>query len=150
MFSKIRLGLVLLACGGVSVLLAADKELQEARAANRAAVKAMAQGAKTVKLDAQAADGAVEVDLFKAIEDDQIAAGVMQNDMKGGKLFIQNKTDKPLSVKVPAAFGTRPILAQMDGGGGGNQQQMFGGNGMGGGGMGAPPPRPAPARAPAS
>jgi len=109
----------------------ADNAAKEAKAK----VRDLAKNAQTVKLSDKALDGAAEVDLFQAIEDDQIEVGVIQGAMKGGKLFIKNKTEKPLSVRIPKAFGTRPVMGQDMGMGGGNQ--LIGGNGMGmGGGMG--------------
>lgn len=121
------LALVLVGFCAATVLAAEPNEAQVAREK----VKAMSKKAKVVKLEEKAAEGAVEVDLFKAIEDDQIQAGVVQGNMKGGKLFIQNKTDKPISVRMPSAFGTRPVLGQNMGGG--NTNQILGNGGMGGG-----------------
>lgn len=110
------------------------------KAANRAQVRAMAKNAKVQSLDNQVAEGAVEVDLFQAIEKEQLAAGIIQSGMKGGKLYLENKTTQPISVRIPEAFGTRPILAQMGGGSGNDDiEQLFGSNaggGMGGGGGG--------------
>lgn len=117
----------------LSTFAMADNAAKEAKAK----VRDLAKNAQMVKLSDKALDGAAEVDLFKAIEDDQIEVGVIQGAMKGGKLFIKNKTDKPLSVRIPKAFGTRPVMGQDMGMGGGNQ--LLGGNGMGmgmGGGMG--------------
>lgn len=123
----------------VSAGLGAEN-VSEKKAANRAQVRAMAKNAKVQTLEMQAAEGSVEVDLFQAIEKDQLAAGIIQSGMKGGKLYLENKTDQPLSVRIPQAFGTRPILAQFGGGGGGSGsddiEQLFGSNaggGMGGG-----------------
>lgn len=116
--------LLVLAVGGVSF---ADNAVQEAKLK----VKNLAKGAKTVKLADKALEGAEEVDLFQAIADDQIEVGVIQGAMKGGKVFVKNKTDKPLSVRMPKAFGTRPIMGQDMGGG-----QLMGGGGMNGGGGG--------------
>lgn len=102
----------------------------------------MAKKAKPAKLEAKAAEGFEEVDLFQAIEDGQIEAGIIQNNMKGGRLFIENKTDKPLNVRMPAAFGTRPIVSQMAQQRQDDIEQLFGagGNGgiMGGGGFNIP------------
>ncbi len=116
--------LLMMAFGGVSF---ADNAAQEAKLK----VKNLAKGAKTVKLADRALEGAEEVDLFQAIADDQIEVGVIQGAMKGGKVFVKNKTDKPLSVRMPKAFGTRPIMGQDMGGG-----QLMGGGGMNGGGGG--------------
>ena len=118
--------LLVLAFNAVSF---AENPVQEAKAK----VKNLAKNAKVVKLTDQAAEGAQEVDLFQAIADDQIEVGVIQGNMRAGKLFVKNKTDKPLSVRMPKAIGTRPIMGQDVGG----QNQLLGGNmGMGMGGMG--------------
>ena len=85
------------------------------------------------------------VDMFSAIESGQIAVRLIPKDSTQGRVFIENKTDKPLSVKLPETFGAVPVLAQRGGGGGGagrssssgggGQSQSMGG-GMGGGGGG--------------
>ncbi|MDO4550031.1 MAG: hypothetical protein Q4C96_02125 [Planctomycetia bacterium] len=96
----------------------------------------MAKKAKMTKGTDKAPEGYVEVDLFQAIADGKVQAGIIQEGMAKGKLFMENVSDKPLSVKVPQTFGTRPILAQF------NQnsndiEQLFGSNGqMDGGGGG--------------
>ncbi len=98
-----------------------------------------------------------EVELFAAIEAGQVEAKLIPKNALGGTVFIENKTDKPLNVKVPEAVIGVPMNAQFGGGGmggmgggmggmgggmggmgggmGGGGQQMMGG-GMGGGGMG--------------
>ncbi|MBQ6107228.1 MAG: hypothetical protein IJK97_03380, partial [Thermoguttaceae bacterium] len=118
--------LLVLAFNAVSF---AENPVQEANAK----VKNLAKNAKVVKLTDKAAEGAQEVDLFQAIADDQIEVGVIQGNMKGGKLFVKNKTDKPLTVRMPKAIGTHPVMGQDMGMGG--QNQLMGGN-MGMGGMG--------------
>jgi hypothetical protein len=70
------------------------------------------------------------VDLFIGMDSGEVEAVLIPKDSTGGTIMIKNKTDKPLSVKIPAAFAGVPILAQLGGGGG------IGGGGMGGGGMG--------------
>ena len=99
-----------------------------------------------------------KVDLFEAMESGQITAKVLPKSAMAGTVLIENKTDKPLNVKVPEAVVAVPIHAQFGGGmggmggggmggmggggmggGGGGQQAMgggMGGGGMGGGGMG--------------
>jgi hypothetical protein len=95
------------------------------------------------------ADGSVE--FFAAIENGQIDAKIFPKDSTQSRIVIANKTDKPLTIKLPDAFGAVPVLAQAAGGapaaGGGHtrtsQDQSVGGGmmggmggGMGGGGMG--------------
>lgn len=105
-----------------------------AGAANAAPEKTreMAKKSKPGKLEAKAAEGFEEVDLFQAIEDGQIEAGVIQKNMKEGRLFIENKSDKPLTVRIPATFGTRPIASQMQIGRQDDLEQLFGTGGSGG------------------
>lgn len=103
----------------------------------------MAAGPRA-KTAAPLADNSVE--LFAAIENGQIDVKVFPKDSTQSRIVIANKTDKPLTVRLPDAFGAVPVLAQAAGGGaaaggGGHthgtsgQEQSIGG-GMGGGMMG--------------
>ncbi len=90
------------------------------------------------------------VEMFSAIEKGQIAVKLIPKDSTQCRVLIENKTDKPLSVKLPETFAGVPVLAQARaggvgggtrtgssyGGGGGNQSMGGGMGGMGGGGMG--------------
>lgn len=82
------------------------------------------------------------VDMFQAMEDGKIDVKLLPKDSKLCKVMIENKTDKPLNVKLPEAFAGVPVLTQIGGGGfggggrGGGGQAMGGGMGMGGGGRG--------------
>jgi hypothetical protein len=77
------------------------------------------------------------VEMFEAMEAGQISVKLIPKDSTQGRVFIKNKTGKPLNVRLPEAFAGVPVLAQMGmggmGGGGGGGQGM--GGGMGGGGM---------------
>ena len=86
------------------------------------------------------------VEMFGAIEKGQIAVKLIPKDSTECRVLIENKTDKPLNVKLPETFAGVPVLAQgragggggagggaRTGGGGGSQSM---GGGMGGGGMG--------------
>ncbi len=89
------------------------------------------------------------VEMFAAIDKGDIAVKLIPKDSTQCKVLIENKTDKPLNVKLPDAFAGVPVLAQAAGPGvgpgrgnnssgnnRGNQNQGMGG-GMGGmGGMG--------------
>ena len=81
------------------------------------------------------------VDLFGAIEKGEIEVKLIPKDSTQCKVLITNKTDKPLNVKLPAAFAGVPVLGQIGNQGVGgnnnvnNQAQAMGG-GMGGMGMG--------------
>jgi hypothetical protein len=95
------------------------------------------------------------VEMFAAMEKGDISVKLIPKDSTQCRVLIENKTDKPLNVKLPDAFAGVPALAQnlggnRGGGGGGNhssnrsgnsgnsQNQSTGGGmgGMGGGGMG--------------
>ena len=100
-------------------------------------------------------------DLFEAEERQLVSLRYIPNDAKSAQIIVINRTRRPLTLRLPAAFAGVPVLAQMGGmggmGGGGNQggfaaggigggPQTTGGgaggmggqgmNGMGGGGMG--------------
>ncbi len=86
------------------------------------------------------------VEMFAAIEKGDIAVKLIPKDSTECRVMIENKTDKPLNVKLPEAFAGVPVLAQQLGGGAGGTgssrssgtgggNQGFGG-GMGGMGMG--------------
>lgn len=101
-------------------------------------------------------------DLFEAEEKRLISIKYIPNDAKSAQIIVTNRTRRPLTLRLPAAFAGVPVLAQfgmggMGGMGGGNQggfaaggigggPQTTGGggggmggqgmNGMGGGGMG--------------
>lgn len=88
---------------------------------------------------------AQNVEMFAAIEKGDIAVKLIPKDSTQCKVLIENKTDKPLNVKLPESFAGVPALGQIGGagrnnrsGGGGGQNQSMGGGmgGMGGGGMG--------------
>jgi len=73
------------------------------------------------------------VDLFAGMESGQINVAMIQKDSTEGTITIANKTDKPLTVKIPEAFAGIPILAQRGGGRGGGGMGGMGGRGGGGG-----------------
>jgi hypothetical protein len=109
---------------------------------------ALAAGGRA-KSAAPLADDSVE--FFAAIEKGQIDVKIFPKDSTQSRIVIANKTDKPLTVKLPQAFGAVPVLAQAAGGAaaggakhtssqdqpiGGGMMGGMGGGGMGGGGMG--------------
>jgi hypothetical protein len=101
------------------------------------------------------------VEMFAAIEKGDIAVKLIPKDSTECRVIIENKTKRPLNVKLPEAFAGVPVLAQQAAGGGGNRrsgsssssnrnnnnssQGMGGGmggmgmGGMGGGMFGLPP-----------
>ncbi len=79
--------------------------------------------------------------MFDGIANGDLAVKFIPKDSKEGKVLIENKTDQPLTVKLPDAFAGVPVLAQNAGAAGGgnnnnNANQGVGGGGMGGGGAG--------------
>ncbi len=81
------------------------------------------------------ADGRNEVEainagLFEAMDAGHVDVKIIPKDATQANVLIKNLTEKPLELRLPTAFASVPILAQMGMGGG------MGGGGMGGGGMG--------------
>lgn len=77
-------------------------------------------------------------DFFESIEQNNLEAKYIPNDSKSAQVVLTNKTERPLSLKLPASFVGIPILAQFGvapGNFGGVNNNPFGG-GMGRGGNG--------------
>ncbi len=81
---------------------------------------------------------AVPAEFFAAMEAGQIDVKFIPRDATQANVLVKNLTDKPLNIKLPAAFAGVPVLRQFGGGGmmGGGGMGGMGGGGMGGGGMG--------------
>jgi hypothetical protein len=78
----------------------------------------------------------VEAGLFAAIEDGNLEAIVIPRDAKKVTLQLKNKSDKPLTIRLPEAFAAVPVQAQLFGGGnnnGGGFNLGQGNQGQGGG-----------------
>jgi hypothetical protein len=71
---------------------------------------------------------AEQVDLFDGVNSGQLDAKVVTLSDHAARIFIKNKTDQPLSIKLPDAFAAVP-LAQFGGGGGGGRAGGGGGGG---------------------
>jgi hypothetical protein len=118
------------------------------------AIAAFGIEARVVRADssASAAGAAQPLDLFDGMRDGQVDAKVVAMNDHEARIFIKNKTDQPLSIKLPEAFAAVP-LAQFGGGGGGARgggggrsssrsgssgggQNQSSGGGLGGGGGG--------------
>lgn len=74
-----------------------------------------------------------------------VAVKFIPNDSRSAQILVTNKSNKPLTLKMPAAYAGVPVLRQMGGMGGmggmpggmgGGMGGMGGGQAMGGGGMG--------------
>lgn len=73
-------------------------------------------------------------ELFAAESEGLVAVKYIPNDSRSAQVIITNKTSKPLSLRLPAAFAGVPVLAQMGMGmGGGGAAAGFGAGGIGGG-----------------
>ena len=79
---------------------------------------------------------AVEVhDVLDAETAGLVTVKFIPNDSRSAQVLVTNKSNKPLTLKMPAAYAGVPILGQM-GGMGGGMGGMGGGMGGMGGGMG--------------
>jgi hypothetical protein len=86
------------------------------------------------------------VELFAGMESGDLDVKIIPKDATKGTVILENKKDKPVTVKLPDAFAAVPVLAQFGGcpGGGGlgggcpggGANQGMGGGMMGGGMMG--------------
>jgi len=65
------------------------------------------------KAQAKADSETQVVELFSAIDAEQVGAKLIPRDSKRLSLFVENKTDKPLSIRMPVAFVGAPVLAQL-------------------------------------
>lgn len=71
------------------------------------------------------------VDLFDGLAKDQVEVRLVAQNAHEGKIFITNKTDKPLTVAIPKGLVGVPVLAQI-GFNGGNNGNLFGQNQLNG------------------
>src|SRR5262249_42641017 len=80
------------------------------------------------------------VGLVAAMESGEIEVKYIPRDARGGNVLVLNKTKKPLTIQLPAAFAGVPVLAQRGGRGPGGVGGVGGlqgvGGGFGGGGLG--------------
>lgn len=82
-----------------------------------------------------AAPEAETVEMFSAIDQGQIEVKLIPKDSSLCNVLVENKTDKPLTVRLPEAFAGVPVLAQAGFGGGlGDMGGGGSGGGYGGGG----------------
>ena len=88
------------------------------------------------KVKAAADPTAESVDLFEGIRNGDLAVKLIPKDSKESRIMIENKTKRPLNVKLPETFAGVPVLAQQQAA---PRQQGIGGGG-GGMGMGCIPP----------
>ena len=86
----------------------------------------------------RANDVVQSVELFRAIDEGTIEVQFIPKDASQATVIIRNKSDEPLDIQMPKAFGAVHVLGQMMGMGGmgGGMGGMGGGMGGMGGGMG--------------
>jgi hypothetical protein len=89
---------------------------------------------KRGKRSAKSPEKFKQVEFFDGMKSGEIEVRFIPQDSRSANVLITNKTEQPLTIKLPAAFAGIPVLAQFEGGGGG--MGMGGMGGMGGGGMG--------------
>jgi hypothetical protein len=78
--------------------------------------------------ESSAATAQQGVDLFEGMRDGTLDAKVVPMSDHEARIFITNKTNQPVSIKLPEAFAAVP-LAQFGGGGGGGRAGGGGGGG---------------------
>ncbi|MFM7563870.1 MAG: hypothetical protein ACKO81_12615, partial [Planctomycetota bacterium] len=67
----------------------------------------------------EAVEGFEPVELFAAMESGSIQVVIKTKDSSEANIIVTNKSDKPLSIEMPAAFAAVPVMAQGLGMGGG-------------------------------
>jgi hypothetical protein len=86
-----------------------------------------------VNASASAPSASEAAELFAAEAEGLVAVKYIPNDSRSAQVIITNRTSKPLSLRLPAAFAGVPVLAQMGMGMGGGAAAGFGAAGVGGG-----------------
>lgn len=100
-------------------------------AAHRLSAKEIRSESAAGVREAATAERGSARDLLEAERDGLVAVRFVPNDSRSGQVIVTNRTKKPLTLRLPAAFVGVPVLAQM----GVNQA----GAGFGAGGIGAQP-----------
>jgi hypothetical protein len=99
----------------------------------RPAVAAESTGSASANTSANTSASGVP-DLFEAEEQQLVSLKYIPNNAKSAQIIVTNRTRRPLTLRLPAAFAGVPVLAQMGMGGmGGGGQAGFGAGGIGGG-----------------
>ena len=83
-------------------------------------------------------EGFEAVEMFAAMETGDVEVIIKARSAIDSNILVKNKTDRPLSVQMPATFSAVPVMRQFGGGGGGfgGGGGRGGGGGLGGGGLG--------------
>jgi len=125
-FLNIRQLLTLLTC-----VLSAGM-IYSANAAENSTEKKKSTRVKTL-LRPEFDPSAEKVELFDAMDKGELEAFVVPHNEHHGYVFVENKSDKPVSVKLPRTIVAVQNLKQFGGGFGGNQGGFGGGQGGFGG-----------------
>lgn len=97
-------------------------------------VSGQAVAADSVDASPSASSASAVPDLFEAEEKQLVSLKYIPNDAKSAQIIVTNRTRRPLTLRLPAAFAGIPVLAQMGMGGmGGGNQGGFAAGGIGGG-----------------
>ena len=81
-----------------------------------------------------ASSSATVQDVLKAEAAGLVTVRYVPNDARSAQIVVTNRSQKPLTLRLPTAFAGVPVLAQMMGmGGGGAGMGGFAGGGIGGG-----------------
>jgi hypothetical protein len=70
-------------------------------------------------------------ELLQAEEAGLVTVKYIPNDSRSAQIVVTNRSDRPLSLRLPEVFAGVPVLAQMGMGGGGGGQAGFGAGGIG-------------------
>ncbi len=101
-----------------------------------AAVPVMATDRAAVTKTSEPVEDYDQIELFQAISEGKVEVQLIPKDATRATVVVTNKTDRPVSIRMPEAFAGVPVLAQGLGGMGGGLGGMGGGMGGMGGGMG--------------
>ena len=80
-----------------------------------------------------ASSSATVHDVLEAEAAGLVTVRYVPNDSRSAQIIVTNRSKKPLTLRLPAAFAGVPVLAQMMGMGGGGGGAGFAGGGIGGG-----------------
>jgi hypothetical protein len=129
----------------LTIAVALPLTVSHAAQPNEKGEDAAAQSPDKSISDKAAADQ-TPVNLFDAMKSGDVEVKYIAKNSREGQLLVKNKTDQPLTVKLPDAFAAVPVLAQAVQGagaargnrsyGGGNNNNQNQGVGGGAGGLG--------------
>ena len=123
---------VLAACGLTTLALIFESPAVLKGANKSAPVSKLKRPIRNPKFDPSAA----QVDLFGAVDAGHVSIRLIPTSAMGGNVLIENRTDQPLTVKIPEAVVGVSIHAQAGGFGFGNPGQAQGQGNAGAGNVG--------------